>query len=234
MKFSVHESVFDAMPNVCFGVVVARGVDNRQVNDAVSKLLDQNIHGIRERLGAAEIRDTSEISVYRNAFQSLGYNPNKFMCSIEALVKRIMKGGMFPRINTTVDLGNAISLKYIVPIGAHDIGNDAEDIEVRFAVPEDTFVPFGTTELEKVDAGELVYARGNSVKTRKWIWRQSSIGMITEESKDVFFPIDGFIGENEASVRTARKELAEYLEKELGCSVSIGWVDQSSPSMTIK
>lgn len=234
MKFSVHENVFEAIPNVCFGVVVARGIDNHQANEIISKLLDQHIDGVRERLSDIEIRDTAEIRIYRNAFQSLGYNPNKFMCSIEALVKRILKGGAFPKINPTVDLGNAISLKYTVPIGAHDIGADSEDIEVRFAVAEDTFIPFGAADMEKVDVGELVYARGNSVKTRKWIWRQSSLGMITHETRDVFFPIDGFVGENEASVMAARNELKEYLEKAFGCSVSVGWIDRNSPIMCIK
>lgn len=233
MKFSVQENVFNSMPNACFGVVIARGIDNHQVNEFVSYKLDKHIDGIREQLSDAEIRNTPEIAIYRNAFQSLGYNPNKFMCSIEALVKRIVKGGAFPKINTTVDLGNAISIKYILPIGAHDIGSDTEDIEVRFAVSADTFVPFGSTEAENVDEGELVYVRGNSVKTRKWIWRQSSVGMITQDTTDVFFPIDGFMGSNDEAVLAARNELGDILEKELGCSVSFGWVDGNCPSMEI-
>lgn len=233
MNFSVHEDVFKSIPNVCFGVVVARGIDNKAELEMVSKFLEEQINGVRERLKEVEIRDTHEIAIYRSAFQSLGYNPNKFMCSIEALVKRILKGGVFPRINTIVDLGNAISLKYILPVGAHDLGNGAEDLEVRFAVPEDTFLPFGANEMEKVDEGELVYACGNSVKTRRWIWRQSSIGMITEETTDVFFPIDGFLGYNNETVLAARNELAAFLERELNCSVILGWVDQSSPSMEL-
>lgn len=227
MKFIVKPEVFEILPTACFGVVVARGIDNKRKNKKIDALLNANIEEIRQRLADADIRQIPEISIYRKAFQSLGYNPNKFMCSIEALIKRILKGGAFPRINAVVDLGNAISLKYILPMGAHDLQASSDDIEIRQATADDTFTPFGASEPEPVDSGELVYARGNSVKTRKWIWRQSANGMITEETTDVFFPIDGFLGENDDAIRSAQNELAEYLEKILGCQVLVGWVDRN-------
>lgn len=119
------------------------------------------------------------------------------MCSIEALGKRVQKGHALPEINSIVDLGNAFSLKYVLPMGAHDIGKLDGDLEVRFSVEEDTFLPLGETEAEKPGAGELVYVSSHTVKTRRWIWRQSDDGKITEDTKDVFFPIDGFLGKND-------------------------------------
>lgn len=225
MKFKVQQKVFEVLPNACFGVAVARGMDNRKTNPKIAALLEKSIDDIRHRLQGVNVRETDEIAPYRNAFQTLGYNPNKFMCSIEALVKRVVKGGMFPLINTIVDLGNAISLKHVLPIGAHDIHAGNDDIEIRFAMPEDTFIPFGATAPEPVDVGELVYARGNSIKTRKWIWRQGVSGMITENTTDIFYPIDGFSGINDTAVRNARNELADILGNTLGCRTSVGWVD---------
>ncbi len=225
MKFKVHPEVFSVLPTCCFGVVVASGLDNKSIHREITALLENSIKDIRERLQDMNIRELSEIAVYRNAFQTLGYNPNKFMCSIEALVKRILKGGSFPMINTVVDLGNAISLKYVLPIGAHDLKASNDDIEIRFSMPRDTFIPFGAEEPESVDTGELVYARGKDIKTRKWIWRQGISGMITENTTDVFYPIDGFTGVNDTAVRNARDELAKFLKNELGCQVSVGWVD---------
>ncbi|KJS00335.1 MAG: tRNA synthetase subunit beta [Desulfobulbaceae bacterium BRH_c16a] len=234
MKFKVQPKVFEVLPNACFGVVVARGMDNRKTNPKIAALLENSIDDIRHRLKGVNVRETDEIAPYRNAFQALGYNPNKFMCSIEALVKRVLKGGMFPLINPIVDLGNAISLKHVLPIGAHDIHAGNYDIEIRFAVPEDTFIPFGATEPEAVDAGELVYAGGNSIKTRKWIWRQGVSGMITANTTDIFYPIDGFSEINDTAVRNARNELADILENTLGCRTSVGWVDRKSMELAIE
>jgi len=233
MKFIVQPEVFEKLPEACFGIVVARGVDNRNLNPAIEQLLDGAIESIRERLDGANTKEVPDIVVYREAFQALGFNPNKFMCSIEALVKRILKGGDFPRISNLVDLGNAMSLKYILPMGAHDIAASPHDIEIRFAREGDAFVPFGTTETEAVDPGELIYVRGNSVKTRRWIWRQSEVGKITEDSTDIFLPIDGFSDFNRGAVEAAQKELAELLENVFGCVVKTGFVDRNCTAMEL-
>lgn len=232
MYFRVQDEVFEKLPHACFGVVVARGLDNRDLQPSVESLLDAAIDQIRKRLEGANVKEVPEIAIYRKAFQTLGFNPNKFMCSIEALVKRILKGGAFPRVNSVVDLGNAVSLKHILPIGAHDLLASTEDIAIRFTQKDDSFIPFGTTAPEAVDAGELVYARGNSIKTRRWIWRQSESGKITGESTDIFYPIDGFTGENDQAVLAARDQLAAAL-KAMGCAVEVGWVDKDMMEMQV-
>lgn len=233
MKFIVQPEVFAKLPEACFGCVVARGVDNRTLSPAVEALLDGSIAAILRRLEGANVKSVPEIAVYREAFQKLGFNPNKYMCSIEALVKRILKGGDFPRINNVVDLGNAMSLKYILPMGAHDIDASPHDIEIRFAGAGDTFIPFGGAESEAVDIGELVYVRGCSVKTRRWIWRQSEEGKITADSTDIFFPIDGLAGFNGAAVKAAQAELADVLETTLHCSISSGFVDKDCAAIEL-
>lgn len=233
MRFRVHPEVFEKMPTVFFGSVVARGIDNRSLSPAVEALLDSSIESIGQRLMGANLKEIPEIAVYRDAFQTLGFNPNKYMCSIEALVKRILKGGDFPRISNVVDLGNAISLKYILPMGAHDINAASEDIEIRFAREGDEFIPFGSTEIEAVEPGELVYVRGSSVKTRRWIWRQSDVGKITENSTDIFFPMDGFSDVNKDAVEAAQQELAALLESLFNCPVTTGIVHRGCTEMTL-
>ncbi len=111
------------------------------------------------------------------------------MCSIEALVSRTVKSQFVPNINTLVDLGNALSLKYNVPLGVHDIDKFAGDIELRFANANDTFIPFGSQEYDNPPAGELVYVSGNEVKTRKWAWRQGEKKQNRREYKKCVYTI---------------------------------------------
>ena len=141
------------------------------------------------------------------AFRALDINPNKYLCSIEALFTRIAKGKGMPHINPVVDLGNAVSLKYTLPMGAHDLGGSSEDICIRFALPGDTFLPFGGEAEETPDSGEVVYAVGHQVRTRRWTWRQSEHGKITPESTDIFFPIDGFTDFNRGQVLAACQQI---------------------------
>jgi len=233
MRFIVDDDVFKKLENVCFGVVVARGVDNAARKNEIKDILDNNAAMIKEQLSGVNIKEHAKILPYRNAFVKIGFNPNKFTCSVEALITRIVKGGQMPSINNVVDLANAISIKHILPIGAHDLDTAKEDILVRFSVSGDKFIPFGMEEPEYLEPGELIYVRGNDVKTRRWIWRQSERGKITEKSTNIFFPIDGFTDINSEGVISARDELARTLRELFNCEVTTGYVDKDNRVMLL-
>lgn len=228
MKFVIDPQVFDILPTVCFGVVVAKGVDNRGKREEITGLLRAAVAEVREKFAGVNLKEHPAFVCYREAFQKLGFNPNKFLSSVEALTSRVVKGGVLPEINGVVDLVNAVSLRHALPMGAHDLDSVAGDIMVRFAREGERFIPFGRTEPEFVPAGELVYADDNEVRTRRWIWRQNERGKITEETKNIFFPIDGFSDRNLDSVFRARQELASYLERYWGVRVEVFFLDQKN------
>lgn len=225
MRFVVERAVFAKLPSVCFGVVVARGMVNGGAQGEIDHLLAAAIGNVREKTAACKAKELPEIQPYREAFVALGINPNKFPSSIEAMAARIEKKKEFPRINPVVDLGNAISLQYLLPLGAHDMDSAAGDICVRFSQSGDRFVPFGETQAEDLPPGELIYAVGEKVKTRRWIWRQSEVGKVTEHSRNVFFPLDGFVDRNRAQIIAARDRLAHCLTEYFHCEVKVGYVD---------
>lgn len=234
LVFRVARQVFDKFPNAVFGVVAAKGINNVSENPRISQLLEAQTKAARDSLDGKNLREHPMIAPYREAFAALGYNPNKFMCSVEALCKRVMKGSALPKINPVVDLGNAMSMKYTLPIGAHDIRKLSGDLEVRFAEEGDTFLPIGETERESPDSGELVYVSGRTVKTRRWIWRQSDDGKIDGTSVDVVFPIDGFLDRNCENVIKARDELASLLKEFFGCEVSAGNVTRDNQTFSLE
>lgn len=233
MKFSVSKEVFEKLDNVCFGIVVAKGIDNTTENLEAKKMLMQRIEKCEEKFKDTKIKELEEISYYRDAFKRLDINPNKFMSSIEAMLTRVSKCKGLPSISPIVDIGNAVSLKYIVPLGAHDIETLSGDINVRLSKGGDIFIPLGCEEREILGDGELIYSVEDKVRTRRWIWRQSEQGKITNESKDIFFPIDGFSNKNYNSVIEARDELASLLEKIFSCEINIGFVDKNKTEFEI-
>ena len=224
MKFIVAKEVFENLDNVCLGIVVAKGINNKESIEA-TQLLKDSIELVETKFKDKNVKEIEEMVYYREAFLKLGINPNKFKSSIEAITTRVAKKKGFPNINPVVDIGNAVSLKYLVPLGAHDIDTAKEDICLRFSKEGDTFLPFGENELELLGEDELIYSVGNKVKTRRWIWRQSEQGKITEESRNIFFPIDGFKDKNYNNVIDARDELAEILKKNVNCEIKVGFVD---------
>ena len=233
MKFIIEDKIFEALPNLCIGVVVAKGVDNHKSYPKIDSLLDQAIKQAEKRFAGKKVKEEPEIIPYREGFQAIGLNPNKFMCSVEALFTRIAKGKGMPHINPLVDLNNAISLSNTLPMGTHDLSLSDKDIMLRYTKSTDIFVPFGSDTEEHTDEGEVAYAVGDQIRTRHWAWRQSEYGKINEDTNFVFFPIDGFIGFNDDKVKAATDELEKLLHDIFKCQTKKGFVDKDHPSMLI-
>ncbi len=230
MKFIVEKRIFENIENLCVGVVVARGIDNSREYPSIQKMLDTSIQTASENFLDKKVKEDDRIIPYRDAFLKIGINPNKYQCSVEAMFNRISKGKILPSINPLVDLNNAISLKYTLPMGTHDLSLSDDDIYMRFSHDGDLFQPMGGNAIEEVPSGEVVYAVGNQIRTRRWTWRQSDEGKIDEKTNYVFFPIDGFYGVNEKRVEEARKELEMILKDIFHCEVVSGMVDKDHPS----
>ena len=228
MVFKVQDSFFDKVLNAVFGVVVGKNFDNTKNYDFINELFKENLEKSKEKFRDVRIKEESWIIPYRDAFTKLGINPNKFMCSIEALMTRISKGKDIPSINPIVDLGNALSLKYELPIGVHDIDNFInEEIEIRTSTSNDIFIPFGSLEVEHLEDGEIIYASGDEVKTRRWTWRQGENSKVTEKSTNLFIPIDGFT-ENIDKITSLQNELIDILKNKLNLEVYSGLVDKNN------
>ena len=233
-KFTVDPAVFAKLPDYCLGVVVVEGFDNAAPSPAIDAMLDQSAADFAARHAGDNVRELPGVKACREAFQALGMNPNKFMVSIEALAKRVQKNGALPHINPLVDLGNALSLRHEVPMGAHDIDKmESCGIAVRFAGEGDTFLPMGEEAVEVMPEGELCYVSGHTVKTRRWMWRQSEDGKIRPDTSHVFFPIDGFLAFNGAEVRAAAEELERLLREHFGCETLQGFVDREHAEMEL-
>lgn len=228
MKFEVSKDFFDKVEDAVFGVVVVKNFDNKVSYDHINKMFDESLKSSKEKFLNVKIKEEPWILPYREAFRSLNINPNKYMCSIEALMTRISKGNDIPHINPMVDLGNALSLKYELPIGVHDIDNFIDgDIQIRESDGNDNFIPFGSTEVEHPEVGEIIYASGNEVKTRRWTWRQGERSKVTEESKDFFIPIDGFTSSKDKIIEL-QEELVKYLKDDLKLEAYSGIVDKDN------
>ncbi|MBQ0005346.1 MAG: hypothetical protein KBS68_05765 [Clostridiales bacterium] len=213
MYFEVSKEVFDKLPNAVFGAVAVKGVDNTKMIPELAEMTADGVADCAAYIGDVKPKNLECVTPYRDAFKALGINPNRYSCSIEALMDRIAKGRDFPAINAVVDLGNAISVKYKLPIGAHDIDTFDGGLEVRPAGAEDIFITFDGQE-DNPEAGEVVYVTGHEVRTRRWTWRQGANGMITEGTTNVLFPIDGFkdfnMAEVEAAIEDFKAMIAQY------------------------
>lgn len=209
-RFRVAPEVFDRFPTyMVAGVVVTSLSAAHAYPDLRARLAAAN-EVCAARLRGVDPKSLPEIAVWRAAFQRLGISASTYQSAVEALARRAAKGNAVPSIAPAVDLGNVASLRFLVPIGAHDTATwDAASLDVRLATPVDTFQPAGSEVIEQPDMGEIVYATGVEVRTRRWVWRQSQQALVGPDAMSVFYPIDGFTDATEDAVQGAQVMIAE-------------------------
>lgn len=145
----------------------------------------------------------------------------------------ISKGNDILHINSIVDLDNALSLKYELPVGVHDIDNFISDIRIKESDGNDNFIPFGGTEIEHPDVGEIIYASGDEIKSRRWTWRQGERSKVAEQSKNFFIPVDGFIS-NKDKVLELQNELVKFLKDDLNLEFYSRIVDKEHRAFEVE
>src|SRR6185437_13818459 len=83
-----------------------------------------------------------EIQAWRRVFARMGLKPTQYRCASEALLRRFRKEGSLPRIHPLVDLCNATTLAFAIPVAAFDVARVDGDLEVRHATGVETYESF--------------------------------------------------------------------------------------------
>ena len=219
MLFSIQKELFDILPDLTIGVVVAKDVDNTHPSNEIDDLLSQAVEEMKKNFVGDKAQGHPRIKPWRAAFSKLGISGSKFQSSIESITRRVLKGDPFPKINPLVDLYNSISLRFLVPMGGHDLDTIEGNIYLRFAEGWEPFTPMGGGETVRVPKGELVYRDDREVLTRNWVWRQCEKDKATEKTKNIFIPIDvlGEVGREKADEIIL--ELSKLMPKYLGATL---------------
>lgn len=232
MKYSIDKSVFDLNSSIKFGILIGKNMNISETTMEDKERLEHAEKTLRENVDKSQIRELRNISFYREVMQEAGINPNKYPASIESMFKRVIKGGSLPNINSLVDLCNAVSIENILSLGGHDLKDIDRDLSVRFSKKGDIFLPFGADEFEEVDENELVFTSGNKVQTRKWVWRQSELGKVTLDSRNIFFQLVGF--GDDPSLENALNEIQDLVKGRFNGSCQKYLVDINNPSITFE
>ncbi len=232
MRFRIDAEVLQRFPHAVVGVVVVWNGQNAAERPEPAQLLHERASELRRSMDMAALEAHPSIQVWRRVFSAM--TASRYHSSVEALARRVIRGEDVPHRNPAVDLGNLISLKYLLPVGCHDLDCLRGDLAIRISRQGDRFMPINSSRSEEVPPGEVVYADDVEVRTRRWVWRQGEGGKVTTESRNIFFPIDGFRGINDDVVRQATGELASLAARFLGGTVQTFFLGADNPEVELR
>jgi DNA/RNA-binding domain of Phe-tRNA-synthetase-like protein len=189
MYFVHTPAIWERFPALAAGLLSVEGIDAAA---DVSAALEPLFARARARLsGAASESELPEVQAWRRAYAQMGLKPTQYRSAAEALLRRFRKEDALPRLHPLVDLCNAASLAYALPVAVIDLDGVAEFLEVRPARGDEEYLAF-SGELERPDPGEVIFADArNQVHARRWTFRQSRRSTVSEGTRRALIVSEG-------------------------------------------
>ena len=216
----VDPAIHARHPDYIALVLVASGLGGGPSDEGSEAALASAEEHLRTS-GLVKATDHPHIAAWRAAFSAFGAKPSKYPSSAEALMSRVLKGQPLPRVNALVDLYNAVSVRHVVPVGGEDA--DRLDGALRLSVTAggEPFDPRGDgNEVERLQAGEVVWRDDVGVTCRRWNWRQGRRTQLREYTTTALFILDALHPMTDEALDAAADDLADRLAR-LGPDVTI-------------
>ena len=220
MRLVFHPEIFAALPELRVTAVVARGIGAPSDAAAVDAFWVAGWDSARAAREHGNAQFHPRVAPWRAAFLALGVSGKKFPTSIEALLRRAMKGGEPFRIHPLVDFYNGVSLTHVLPAGGYDLAEIDGDLEVRLTRDDDTFRALDQSGPEPVPPGELAYACGDDVLTRHLVWRQSERALIRPDTHDAVLVSEAIDGVPDEALDGVEADLRRGLERWFGATTT--------------
>jgi DNA/RNA-binding domain of Phe-tRNA-synthetase-like protein len=179
MRFQHIEAIWRDFPLLAAGAVVIQGeTSDRDVARQTQRFLDR----ADVRLRRSSESELPEIQAWRRAFAQMGLKPTQYRCASEALLRRYRKDKTLPHIHPLVDLCNAVSMAYAIPVAVFDLDRVDGNLEVRYAKGTEVYRTF-SGETEHPAPGEVIFADAASqAHARRWTNRQSALSAVRPDS----------------------------------------------------
>jgi len=239
-KFIADPSFWALFPDAAIGVLSVSGICETarlspgQAAEVAAILKNANAAALEGLDPDIPLSQNRTVAVWREAYQKF---PTKkgARCSIEALLKRVSKGEPVGSIAPTVDITNAISLKYALPIGAEDMDAFDGDLHLGTVAGGEDFLPIGADEPDPPRPGELAYYDAAGVVCRCWNWRDGRRTAVKDATTSEFIAIECVDPDRLEELNAALDELAELLERYTGArTVAKGVVGSANRELLIQ
>ncbi|ELN9422214.1 MULTISPECIES: B3/4 domain-containing protein [Enterobacter] len=157
----------------------------------------------------------AHLSAWDDVFRAFGAKPKRTPCSASALRKRVLKEGALPPLDPVVDIYNAISIRYAIPVGGENLAAYAGAPRLTLAEGNEPFdtLKEGQPVIEYPDAGEVIWRDDIGVTCRRWNWRQGVRTRLDSQAQHMWFILESLPSMPLSALQEAGDELVSNLQR---------------------
>jgi lysyl-tRNA synthetase class 2 len=170
---------------------------------------------------------------WRDIYSRMGASPRR-LSSVESLWRCVLEQQRLPRILPLVDLYNAISVRYCLPMAGYDARQlQGQRLVLRHARKGEEFLPLGFRQIEKTKSGEVIYADAEKVVCRYWNHKDCDGTKLSANVQDVLFIIDGAPSVPDELILAALHDLEQALLQAEPSAIRTGLLMVGQPLFAI-
>jgi DNA/RNA-binding domain of Phe-tRNA-synthetase-like protein len=186
--FEHTAAIWHEFPTLIPAVLLVDGISPAA---GVARQIAPYLDRARARLVGISEAELPEVQAWRRAFGRMGLKPTQYRSAAEALLRRFRKEDALPTLHPLVDLCNAVSLAYALPVAVIDLDQVVGGIQVRYAEGDETAVAFNGEE-EHPEPGEVIFAdEARRVHARRWTFRQSRHSTVSDATRRALIVSEG-------------------------------------------
>ncbi|MGF7226510.1 DNA/RNA-binding domain of Phe-tRNA-synthetase-like protein [Pantoea agglomerans] len=157
----------------------------------------------------------AHLAAWAEVFKAFGAKAKRTPCSAEALRKRVLRDGALPAIDPVVDLYNAISIRYALPVGGENIAAYAGEPRLVIADGSERFdtVKEGEVVYESPEPGEVIWRDDQGVTCRRWNWRQGVRTRLDASAQQMWFILESLPAMPLSALQQASDDLVSGLQQ---------------------
>ncbi|MGJ3350808.1 B3/4 domain-containing protein [Morganella sp. Je.2.23] len=157
----------------------------------------------------------AHLSAWSDVFWEFGAKPKRTPCSAEALHKRVLRDRTIASLSPVVDLYNAVSLRYAIPVGGENIDGYKGIPRLTFALGTEIFdtIKDGKSFTEYPVKGEIIWCDDIGVTRRCWNWKQSIRTRLNVEVRNMWFILESLPQMPIEQLHEAGRMLTDGLER---------------------
>lgn len=229
MRFQHRDEIWRDFPELVPAVLLVEGVT---ADGDVEQFVGQHTEAALGRLADGAEGQLPEIQAWRRAFAAQGLKPTQYRCASESLLRRLRKEGSLPRLHPLVDLCNAVSMAFAVPVAALDVARIAGDLEVGYATGAETYETF-SGETEHPDPREVVFVdAAGRAHARRWTNRQSGLSAIRPGTTTALIVAEGLHGSAASDVPKLMETLTEALKAVWATDPATATLTRAAPTFS--
>lgn len=231
MYFQHSAEIWRDFPELVPAAMFAEGITGNAVVDGGVESL---IAAARSRLAGAPESELPEIRAWRHAFAKMALKPTQYRCASESLLRRLRKAGALPRLHPLVDLCNAVSAAFAIPVAALDVSKITGSLEVRYADGSEDYQTF-TGAVEHPVAGEVIFAdAAGRAHARRWTNRQSGLSAVRDSTTAALIVAEAMHDSASSDVPDVMAALTGLLHTVWSITPVTGALSQTSPRFTFQ